>query len=86
MSKYYIALLVAALTIGCLTYHMKAQPFTPCENGHCPNANRPEYLHAAKFADQKTLVAQTEAPFWGDGAFFITIALGIAWRLNSHRA
>lgn len=85
MSKYHIALLVAALAMGSLTYYIKVQPFTPCEEGHCPNENRPEYLHAAKFAQQKTLVAQREAPFWGMGAFAATVLAGIAWPLIMRR-
>jgi uncharacterized protein (TIGR03382 family) len=86
MPKYYFAPFIAALVVGCFTYHVKARPFSPCEGGHCPNEDTLEYFYATKAAAQKTQIAQAEAPFWGGGTFAATLVLVVGWQLRRRKA
>jgi hypothetical protein len=82
MPKFRWGLLITALIVGGIVSFVKAKPVLPCEAGHCPNEDTLEYSHAAKAASEKTKIAQAEAPFWGGGAFAVTVALGIGWQLG----
>jgi len=82
MRQYWLTVLVVATLASGSMYYARTRPISPCENGHCPNEDRPEYRHALQHAAEKARVAKASAPKYAAFTFIFVCVVGVGWRVK----